>query len=292
MENFNHDYSLSTPRPLLSAILAADLHTDGNYHRDRNVKLRATFDAISKCHSPLDVFIGAGDITNSGHVSEYTHLKTFIQEHLKVSKFIPQLGNHDARGCSIYPFFNEATELFQDFCHFCGIETEPLVNYYHTVFKGYHFISLATERLPHDEAYITGTQADWFEKTLTCAVSDEKPIFVINHQPPLHKNGFEEDLLPGDGGHCLTDIMAKIATANTPILYISGHRHILNHQTMEKVENVYYLNLPSLLYGPTEDESGAFGFVMEVTENQILLRCRDFEFGQWIPEQEYSIQLK
>ena len=82
MDKFYQEYGLATQAPLLTAILAADLHTDGNYHRDRNVKLRAAFDAISLCRSPIDAFIGAGDITNSGHISEYTYLKTFIQEGL------------------------------------------------------------------------------------------------------------------------------------------------------------------------------------------------------------------
>ena len=291
MEKYHQEYGFDTQTPLLTAILAADLHTDGNYNRDRNVKLRAAFDAISLCRSPIDAFIGAGDITNSGHISEYTHLKTFIQEHLRVDKFLPQMGNHDARGCSIYPFFDEATELFQDFCRFCGIEPQHDSNFWHTTVKGYHFIALATERLPHDEAYITAAQADWFIHCLKEAIDDEKPVFVINHQPPIHRNGWEEDMLLDEGGSRLVDIMESFASEKVPILYISGHLHVLNEQTLESEKNVYYLNLPSLLYGPTEDESGAYAFVMEVTENQILLRCRDFEFGRWIEDQHYIIPI-
>ena len=98
-------------------------------------------------------------------------------------------------------------------------------------------------------------------------------------------------MLLDEGGSRLVDIMESFASDKTPILYISGHLHVLNKQTLESEKNVYYLNLPSLLYGPTEDESGAYAFVMEVTENQILLRCRDFEFGRWIEDQHYIIPI-
>ena len=150
---------------------------------------------------------------------------------------------------------------------------------------------MATEKLPHDEAYITSAQADWFAHCLKEAIADEKPVFVINHQPPIHRNGWEEDMLLDEGGGRLEEIMVSFASEKAPILYISGHRHVLNRQTLESDQHVYYLNLPSLLYGPTEDESGAYAFVMEVTDNQILLRCRDFEFGQWIKDQHYLIPI-
>ena len=284
-------YNFTKLNPLLTAVLIADLHADGNYHRDRNVKLRATFDAISNPVKPVDAVIAAGDITNSGHISEYTHLKTFLQEHLHVRKFLPQLGNHDARGCSIYPFFDEATELFQDFCEFCGIKTEPATNYYHTVFDGFHFIALSTERLPHNEAYISAEQASWFDHALQDAIKDGKPVFVINHQPPMGRNGSDENMLLDEGGPLLEKIMSNHATENAPVLYISGHRHVLNENTMEQDSHVYYLNLPSVLYGPTDDESGAYGFVLEVYQEELIIRCRDFEASQWISGYQFRIPL-
>lgn len=283
-------YSFMNENPLFTAALIADLHTDGNYYRDRNEKLRNAFSSISESEKPLDAVIAAGDITNSGHISEYTHLKAFITDYLRARHFIPQMGNHDARGCSIYPYFDEATELFIDFCKFCGFETIKDKNYYHIVINGIHIIVLATEKLPHNEAYITRAQADWFDQILSQADKSNKPILVINHQPPFHRNGSGEVLLLDEGGTQLEDIMLAHASEKTPVLYISGHFHALNEHTLEKVQNIHYLNLPSLQYGPTDEETGSYGFIMEIYENQIKLRCRDFESKAWIKDYAYEIE--
>lgn len=289
MENTVEHYSFIDESPLLTAALIADLHTDGNYYRDRNEKLRNAFVYISKSEKPLDAVIAAGDITNSGHLSEYTHLKTFITDYLRVGHFIPQMGNHDARGCSIYPYFDEATELFVDFCKFCGFETIKDKNYYHTVINGIYVIMLATEKLPHDEAYITNEQATWFDQVLSKAEKSNKPVLVINHQPPLHRNGSREVLVLDKGGMQLEEIMLAHASGKTPILYISGHYHSLDEYTMEKVQNIYYLNLPSLQYGPNEEETGAYGFILEIYGDHINLRCRDFESKIWLEDYAYEI---
>ena len=67
---------------LLTAALVADLHADGDRYRDRNNKLRLAFSGISHAKRKLDALILAGDITNSGHISEYTHIKRFMKHNI------------------------------------------------------------------------------------------------------------------------------------------------------------------------------------------------------------------
>lgn len=274
---------------LLTAALTADLHTDGDGFRDRNNKLRKAFSSLSHAKRKLDAVVMAGDITNSGHIYEYTHLKSYTKKYLTASHIIPQFGNHDARGCSIYPYFDEATELFLDYCNFCGMKTEKDKNYYYHIVNNCYFIMLAAERLPHDEAYISAEQAEWFEKILNEAKKSMKPVIVVNHQPPLTRNDAEEVWVIGEGGEKVEEIMLKFATEATPIIYISGHMHRMGKNTYEKVENIHYLNLPSLQYGPDEKEVGAYGFVMEIYNRSIVLRCRDFKKNKWIDEYFYEI---
>ena len=160
---------------LLTAAVVADLHADGDRYRDRNNKLRVAFSHISHAKRKLDALIMAGDITNSGHISEYTHIKRFINKYLNVMNVIPQMGNHDARSCSIYPYFDEATELFDDFCRFCKQEKEKDKNYYYTIVNNCYVIMLATDKLPDDGAYINKAQAEWFENVLIEAEKSQKP---------------------------------------------------------------------------------------------------------------------
>jgi len=273
---------------LLSAALVADLHADGDRYRDRNNKLRYAFASISNAKRKLDALILAGDITNSGHISEYSHVKRFMKKYLNVMSIIPQLGNHDARSCSIYPYFDEATELFDDFCKFCKQEKEKDKNYYYTVVNNCYVIMLATDKLPDDGAFISCEQLEWFENVLTEAEKSQKPIIVVTHQPPLLRNKAKEVFLY-DAGERVEEVMLKHSNSDTPIIYISGHMHRMGENTYEKVENIHYINLPALQYGPNEKEEGAYGFLLEIYNKFIVLRARDFEKNKWIDEYLYEI---
>lgn len=273
---------------LLTAVLIADLHVDGDRYRDRNNKIRMAFSKLSHSKRKLDGVIMAGDITNSGHIYEYTHLKRFVRKYLNALSIIPQMGNHDARSCSIYPYFDEATELFDDFCKFCKQEKSKHVNYYYTVLNNCYIIMLATDKLPDDGAYISKAQAEWFEKVLVEAEKSQKPIIVVNHQPPLKRNKAKVEFLYDEGKE-IENIMLRHSNSDTPIIYVSGHMHKLGENTYEKVENIHYLNLPSVLYGPEDEKKGALGFMLEIYNKSIVLRCRDFESGKWVDEYLYEI---
>ena len=273
---------------LLTVVLTADLHADGDRYRDRNNKLRVAFSHISHAKRKLDALILAGDITNSGHISEYTNIKRFMKKYLNVMSIIPQLGNHDARSCSIYPYFDEATELFDDFCKFCKQEKEKDKNYYYTIVNNCYVIMLATDKLPDDGAYINKAQAEWFESVLTEAEKSQKPVIVVNHQPPLKRNCAKLEFLYDEGKE-IENIMLRHSNSDTPIIYISGHMHKMGENTYEKVENIHYFNLPSLQYGPNIKEEGAYGFLLEIYNKSIVLRARDFEKNKWLEEYVYEI---
>ena len=273
---------------LLTAALVADLHADGDRYRDRNNKLRKAFAHISHAKRKLDALIMAGDITNSGHISEYTHIKRFMKKYLSAQNVVPQMGNHDARSCSIYPYFDEAMELFSDFCDFCKVKKDKDKSYYYTVINNCYFIVLGTEELPDDGAYIKEAQAKWLDEVLIEAEKSMKPIFVINHQPPLLRNKIKTEFLY-DAGPNIENIMHCHSSSDAPIIYISGHMHKMGENTYEKVENIHYFNLPSLQYGPNKDESGAYGFMLEVYNKNIVLRARDFENNKWFDDFVYEI---
>lgn len=265
--------------------LTADLHTDGDGLRDRTDILRRCFAGISSKYAPHAIVM-AGDITNSGHVREYRHLKRLVNFYTAKIKIIPQMGNHDGRGTSIYPYYNEGLELFTNFCEFCGIKTQKA--YYSTEVHGFTFIVLGPEKTVHNESYITKEQIDWLDKILNKLSQKNKPVFIINHQSPDNRNGINIHSA-GSGGigenyKEVDDTLLKYAGKGLKILFISGHLHKQDEYSFEKAhKNLYYLNIDSLEYSP------GFGYKMNVKGTDIHLEGFDFLTGKSVKNRVYDI---
>ena len=131
----------------LRAILTADWHTDADPFRDRTDILRKALTGVSAVPY-TDALVMAGDITNSGHIKEYRLLKQLFTVYGEKEKAIPQFGNHDCRGTSIFPYFHEAEQLFEDFCAFCSKTVHA--PYYYTSVNGFPFIVMGTDKIMHN----------------------------------------------------------------------------------------------------------------------------------------------
>ena len=285
-----HEAKKNKDGVLLTAALIADIHTDGNTYRDRNNEIRKGLTGIS-CYQKTDAIIMAGDITNSAHITEYTHLKHYLKKYNRVKRIIPQMGNHDARGTSIDPNFEEACAFFGDFCSYCGIETVKDKNYYRTEVNGYPIIVLGTEGLLQDQAKITKEQIDWLDAQLTDAKEPGKPIFVICHQAAYGRNGagtvFSDNGHIGENAKLLDEVLLSHADPASPILFVSGHMHNFGQYTYECPQpGISHLNLPSFLY------DNGYGFLAEVYGDKMVLTGVDFINGKTIDGYTFEIPLK
>ena len=271
----------------LRAVLTADWHTDADPLRDRTDILRRGLCGIAAT-SRVDAVVMAGDITNAGHIKEYRLLKRLFTVYGNARKVIPQFGNHDCRGVSIYPYYHEAEQLFEDFCRFCGKEIHA--PYYLTTVNGYYFIVMGTDKLLQNTMYISPEQLEWLDRALALASTSGKPIFVVNHQAPNSRNGIPEKWANeggiGEQSEAVEKILAKYAAKNI-ILFISGHLHKLDAKNFEKAgENLYFLNLPSFEYDKGQ------GVVMDVYEDSIELSLRSFLSGVYNPDYRWKINIK
>lgn len=265
--------------------LTADLHTDGDGYRDRTDVLRRCFAGISANYAPHAIVM-AGDITNAGHVSEYGHLKRLLAFYAKNIKVVPQMGNHDGRGTSIYPFYEEGLELFVDFCDFCGIKTTKA--YFKTEIHGYTFIVLGPEKMVHEQSYITDEQVAWLDAELEKASAKGRPVFLINHQPPNNRNGVNLEPTFGGGIGFNSDLvdstLLKYAEKGVKILFVSGHMHKQDEYTFDKAhDNLYYLNLDTIEY------SNGLGYKMDVKGNSIHLEGFNFITNEAVEGRVYDI---
>lgn len=278
--------SVREPGVRLRVILTADWHTDADPLRDRTDVLRRGLCGVSSVIG-TDALVIAGDMTNSGHIKEYRLLKRLLTVYGAPSGVIPQFGNHDCRGTSIYPYYHEAEQLFEDFCRFCGKEVHA--PYYSTAVNGYHFVVMGTDKLMQNTMYVSPEQLVWLDRTLAYSCSSGKPVFVINHQSPDTRNGIPEKWA-GDGGigeqSEAVEALLKKYSAKNKILFVSGHLHKPDEKSFEKAnENLYFLNLPSFEY-----DNGA-GFMMDVYDNRIELLCRSFVTGMYNPDYHRTIEL-
>ncbi len=274
-------YSPKEPgRILLNAVLAADLHTDGNTYRDRNVTLTKAFAGVSRS-ADFDAYILAGDITNSAAECEYVNLRAMLNLFRRGARVVPELGNHDSGGTSVGTAgekpFSVAEARFRAFLRYCGIDSGR--NYYALEIKGFRFLVLGTEKMLNDDADLSPAQLAWLDKELADAPAG-KPVFVIAHQPPRGINGADnpEACLGAQSGEAYA-ILKKHAAEKT-VLYISGHMHRdFGERSFENPEpGLYFLNLPSFLY----DDGGGLGAALEVYPDRLLIRPRNFIRGEWV----------
>ncbi len=261
---------------ILNCAVVSDTHADNNSFRDRTNILRRAYTGIGSSSKPIDVLLNAGDITNSGSRREYTNEKRLEDFYMKPKHTVACLGNHDSWNGSADPHYDVALTLFYKYLNSRGIQTDK--PYYSTVVEGYTFICLATESLDLHEALPTYSeeQVRWFDGELTKAEKSGLPIFVLTHKPIEGSHGYTDSC----ASPAFNTVLQNHAGYTKPIIVFSGHYHNLSKQSIDNRGNVYYINLPSLEYNDeTENECndcGGTGVAMEVYDDQIILRFRNF----------------
>ncbi len=156
--------------PILRFVVASDTHITGTntLEAQRLNKLFASSFRYAEGHADyqgMDAFVFVGDVTNNGVPSDYTALKTLLQQNTegKDTQVILTMGNHE--------WFSGTDTRFVE------MTGQPL--YQDVVIKGFHFIGLAP--IPGD-AY-NGEALSFMSKSLKAANEEdpEKPIFTFQH---------------------------------------------------------------------------------------------------------------
>lgn len=279
---------------LMNAVLIADIHADGDPVRDRNDNLRRLLADINASEERLDAIAIAGDITNCGNKKEYNNLNVMLAMYNKSENLIPAMGNHDSRAtCVEEPYFDEGTELFQQFLKKQGIQTET--NYYYKVVNGCYFIALGTESMP--DPYISDTQIAWVDSLLTEAAKTGMPCFIISHE--LLMGTHDDANVPasrnlGEASDKLKAVVKKYADEGLTTVYVCGHLHKNFHaDTFVTVsDNFYSLLLPSALYSEddiTGEDILSLGVTAEVYKDKLVIRARNFYTYEWIEDYRWEL---
>ncbi len=251
----------------------------------------------------LDAIVGIGDIAENGLAEEY---QLAYDEFAPIdTRFIMATGNHDIR----LRAYSQSTSRFYKFIDSLnGEETIAGRVYsegklaYSEVVNGYKFIVMGSDKTEFEEAYISPEQLEWLDKEL--ATEKGKPVFVVLHQPlklthnlpTTWGNGTNKEAgSVGDQNDEIKAVLAKHADDSTVIL-ITGHLHAgFSQYSYQQIEGFHSVNVPALSIENKDGEEGGNGsgltYIVEVYEDEVLLRARNCRTGEWLPKWDTEIAL-
>lgn len=261
---------------------------------------------MENAYDELDALILTGDITDHGLAEEYETLKKAFEPYSPAKEILMAVGNHDT-WTDDDDRYEPAKENFVKYSkEITGRELTEC--YYSTEINGYSFIVMASEGT-NVAAYISETQLQWLRAEMDKAAEKGLPIFVICHWPLVQSHGLPEtwgDVEPnildgslGDQGYAVEEILKDYEN----VFMISGHIHsgfandsqsgLYGYASVESDGSFHSINLPSFMFlssrgGPMN----GCGYSVEVYEDEVVFRARNFVAGMWHTDYDVTIPLK
>lgn len=262
-------FSAKNPDELQLAFNAvADVHVETN-----NPESYSNFEKILrgvKANQSADATVFLGDNTMNGQLTEDFLFFGAVGAMLQDENPLITLGNHDiGNGHGNYNKFINRYIKYHNFFLKDKIE-KP---YYCRVINGCYMIFIASDEICVNSFYMSDEQLEWFEDTMESAGKSGKPIFIFSHHPINYLENENSDLLAG------------ICSNYDNVFNIHGHTH-LSYHTYE-VGNVVCVNLPRVT--ETYDYGAGIGVTVEVYENEVLIRERDFCKGEFLSETSFAV---
>ena len=275
-------------------------------HIDRRLPVGQA--ALINCYKDMnmlspDAVAVLGDLTNYG---DYATLERFFELTEKyvdpdISKLIIS-GNHDIGHAKEADGARTNPEALQDFMDLCnerlGYETQT--PYYTLEVNGYHFIGLNDESEDNwDHPEYSDEAIAFLDAELASYAVNGMPVFVLMHVPLSGIHG-EENYYP-DGGveEPWNTQIRKTMEKYRNVFCLTGHFHkgLSNNPdtpTYTEKNGVHYLNLTSYLMPnwPADLAVNGLGFVMEVTQNSVTFRCRNYYLHNWYGNFTYTSLLE
>ncbi len=142
-------------------------------------------------------------------------------------------------------------------------------------------------------------QGIFLDKELSEAAATGLPAFVVCHKPIVGQNDQEEVHECGSMQPESSERIVAVMEKYKNVFYISGHMHEgingdytqdnLGFRNIETVNGVTYVSLPSyLLFNRYGYMGNGMGMQMEVYENEVIFRTRNFSAGDRYQPDNYT----
>lgn len=264
-------YSAERPDELIASVaVISDVHVETNNAKTIN-NLRGVLNGI-KAAQDIDATVFTGDNVMNGQALENAFFYTAVRAVMPTETNYVITGNHDlGNGEGDYSKFRDSFILCNNL--FLGNKIDEL--YYYRVVNGCYMIFLSSEDLCVGDYVISDKQMEWLEGVLEEAKAANAPILVFNHHPIY--------LIRDRDYRSLAWLLQKYDN----LVYFHGHYHNeLDAENFSEWHGVKCVNLPRSTES-TEFEPGD-GVIVEVYENEIIVKGRDFIKGEWIEGLRYS----
>ncbi len=286
--NVGENLKLSESKYLFTFNALTDLHIQNKnasaiYNSHLKMALRNIYNSDSK-----GIFV-AGDLINMSAESDYLFYKNILEEEKNdnAKNIYYALGNHE------YMYQNNIVDAIDLFKRELNLEN----HYYSIELEEHKFIMLGSDDIS-SLGKMNNIQIQWLKEELA-KTDKNKPTFIFLHQPLKDTVSGSLETLFGQLDHgfgscrdTLRDILKKYPNA----ILFSGH----SHYTLEEYQSVLYGNgndasfvhcgSMSYLNGfGVEDLGGAEGYYVEVYEDYILLRGKEFVYNKWLGGAQFLI---
>lgn len=288
---------IKNPEAKLSFIVVSDIHI-------------ARLDAVKHFSALLhdnysskpDAMVVVGDL-GDGLPRDYNTINNELTDH-KFEINYPiywAIGNHEFYGgfykyglWSPKTFPNSETDI-SEINRFLGLAKRGKV-YGDTWVHDYHFILLGSEKsrmsdLSYtDSAFLSDTQLDWLQNSLKINEQPHKPVFVFLHQPIPYTTlgGLQK------GSVIQWQKLNAILSRHPEVILFNGHTHYeLDYKNMVSKASFTIVNSSSLASPIDRNKkpimNSAPGLVVEVYNEKVVIKGRDFLKQDWISEAEITV---
>ena len=276
------DNSLKLPKSnyLYNFQVFTDLHIDEyfiNFHSHLNTALKEVLQFAGNSEAIFTV----GDHTNYGSESNYNTLSNLINkvftDDIVAPKIYYSLGNHEYM---YHTSFETAVELFKKHT---GLENV----YYSVEIQGNKFIVLGSDSIK-GEGTMNDEQISWLKNELS-NTNVYEPTFIFIHQPLYNTVSGSLNGQGWDGMRSEAEALKNILNDYPNAIVFSGHTHWTLDSKQPalygKGTSASYINGASVGYlwnDNNADEPGSEGLFIEVYEDYILIKGREFVDRKWV----------
>lgn len=240
--------------------------------------------------NPVDMICISGDLSDVGTDAKLSRFKTLVNTYAPNLPIYVSAGNHDAYDAD-WNLRSEA-EVSASMLTWTG---HPL--YYSFEHKGDVFIFVGV-----CQGTFSAAELDWLEATLE--TYKDKRCFLFQHVFAFEGSGnvfglYPFDMLDNAAGMRFKNILRKYPN----VIWFHGHSHTKFHgqefgdiANLDRVFGCWSVHVPSVAV-PRTDADGdqefqteyqdSEGYVVDVYENGIHLRGRDFAKGEFLPIASY-----
>lgn len=289
---------------LLNLTMISDVHIEKK-EIFRKLFLKNCLRKVKNADAKIDGILVDGDLTNYADEPSLAEYYNIIKK--STVPVITVAGNHDIGHAGDRDVTDITREqAYENVIKYYNLNYENKIdkNYYSTYLNGYKFIVLGDEVINGghwDAVTMSDEQLAFLDRELADGTKDGKPVFVCCHWAIKGING--EETIYEDSGIDPEEYNVKgILEKYKNVFYISGHMHAgfkskevdekFGLSNAERINGVTYLNLPTFgivnWYGYPWSGTGA---QLEVYENKVVFRPRNYLTNKWFANCEYEFSI-